>query len=159
MNGIPATNDLHLAWDVPYEPGTLKAVGMKDGKVAAAVEISTTGDPATITLSVDRQTIHAGRRDVVHVAAKVVDSRGRMHPDADNEVTFEIRGAGRLIGVDNGNMAGMSTSFQGHAVKAFHGMCLAIVQSTVKAGEIQVMATSPGLRPASTSVTTTGTPM
>ena len=39
-------NDLHLAWDVPYEPGTLKAVGMKGGKVAAEVEISTTGDPA-----------------------------------------------------------------------------------------------------------------
>jgi beta-galactosidase len=158
MNGIPTTNDLHLAWDVPYEPGTLRAVGMKGGKVAAQMEISTTGDPAAIELSVDRRTIRT-RRDVVQVSAKVVDSQGRMHPDADNEVTFGIQGAGRLIGVDNGNMADMSTSFQGHAVKAFHGMCLAIVQSTAKAGEIQVTATSPGLKTAGTSVTTTGTPM
>ena len=159
MNGIPTTNDLHLAWDVPYEPGTLRAVGMKNGKVAVELEISTTGDPAAIALSVDRRAIRAGRRDVVHVAAKVVDGQGRVHPDADNEVTFEIQGSGRLIGVDNGNMADMTASFQGRAVKAFHGMCLAIVQSTAKAGEIQVTATSPGLKPASTSVTTTGTPM
>jgi beta-galactosidase len=159
MNGIPTTNDLHLAWDVPYEPGTLRAVGRKDGKVATALEISTTGDPAAIALSVDRETIRAGRRDVVHVAAKVVDSQGRVHPDADNEVTFKIQGAGRLIGIDNGNMADMTASFQGRSVRAFHGMCLAIVQSTGKAGEIQVTATSTGLKLAGTIVTTTGTPM
>ena len=121
---------------------------MKGGKVAAEVEIATTGDPAAIDLSVDRSTIRADRRDVAHVTVKVVDAQGRMHPNADNEIAFELEGEGKLIGVDNGDMTDMS-SFKGKVRKAFHGMCLAIVQSTARAGQIRVTATSPGLKPAS----------
>jgi beta-galactosidase len=75
-----------------------------------------------------------------------------LHPDADNEVTFEIQGEGKLIGVDNGNMADLAADFKGRIGKAFHGMCLAIVQSTANAGEIRVTATSPNLKPASTAI-------
>src|SRR3974390_824367 len=40
---VPATTaDLHLAWDVPYEPGTLKAVGRKNGQILCQEEIRTT---------------------------------------------------------------------------------------------------------------------
>ena len=108
------TDDLHLAWDVPYEPGTLKAVGTRAGKVVVEEEVSTAGDPAAIGLSVDRATIRADRRDVSHITVKVLDEQGRMHPNADNEITFEIQGEGRLIGVDNGDMADMD-GFQGQA--------------------------------------------
>ncbi len=73
MNGVRTTNDLHLAWDVPYEPGTLKAVGTRNGQTVATVEIATTGEPAAIQLAVDRETIRAGRRDVAHVSV----TRGR----------------------------------------------------------------------------------
>ena len=101
----------------------------------------------------DRIAIRADRRDVAHVTVKVVDAQGRMHPNADNEITFEIQGEGKLIGVDNGDMTDMS-DFKGKVRKAFHGMCLAIVQSTARAGQIRVTATSPGLRPANVAVTT-----
>ncbi len=95
MNGVRTTSDLHLSWDVPYEPGTLRAVGTKNGQVVATEEISTTGDPAAVMLSVDRGAIRADRRDVAHVTVKVVDAQGRVHPDADNEITFEVQGAGK----------------------------------------------------------------
>ncbi len=149
---VRTTDDLHLTWDVPFQPGTLKAVGMKGGKVVE-VEISTTGDPAAIALSVDRPAIRADRRDVAHITVKVVDAQGRLHPNADNEVTFDIQGEGKLIGVDNGDMADMS-DFKGKVRKAFHGMCLAIVQSTASAGQVRITATSPGLKPASIAITT-----
>jgi beta-galactosidase len=51
------TGDLHLTWDVPYEPGVLKAVGRKGGKVAYETEIHTAGEPAAIRLSSDRNSI------------------------------------------------------------------------------------------------------
>jgi beta-galactosidase len=149
---VRTTNDLHLTWDVPYEPGTLKAVGMKGGKVAVEVEISTTGDPAAIGLSVDRDAIRADRRDVAHVTVKVLDVQGRLHPDADNEIMFEVQGAGRLIGVDNGDMSDMAADFKGKIRKAYHGMCLGIVQSTSSAGRIRLTATSPGLKPATVTI-------
>jgi beta-galactosidase len=151
-NGVRTTSDLHLAWDVPYEPGTLKAVGAKGGQTAVEVEITTTGDPAAIQLSVDRDTIRADRRDVVHVTAKVVDAQGRMHPDADNEIAFQIEGPGRLIGLDNGDMSNQE-NFKGKQKKAFHGMCLALVQSSANAGQVRVTAASPGLPPVTLSIT------
>jgi beta-galactosidase len=75
-----------------------------------------------------------------------------MHPDADNEVTFEVQGEGKLIGVDNGNMGDMTADFKGKIRKASHGMCLAIVQSTANGGQIRVTATSPGLKPATVTI-------
>jgi beta-galactosidase len=147
------TADLHLSWDVPYEPGVLKAVGTKDGKVVATVEISTTGEPAALGLSVDRESIAADRRDVAHIAVQTLDEQGRMAPGADNEVAFEVEGEGKLIGVDNGNPQSHE-DYKGNRRKAFNGLCLAIVQSTGKPGQIRVTASSPGLKPASVTIAT-----
>ena len=147
------TSDLHLTWTVPYQPGTLKAVGTKDGKVALEVEVSTAGEPAAIELSVDRDAIAADRRDVAHVTVRILDAQGRVVPLADNEVAFQIQGEGKIIGVDNGN-PGSHEDFKGSRRKAFGGLCLAIVQSTAKPGRIQFTATSPGLKPGSVTVAT-----
>jgi beta-galactosidase len=146
------TSDLHLTWDVPYEAGTLRAVGTRDGKVAATLEVSTTGEPAAIALSVDRQTLAADRRDVAHVTVEIVDAQGRVVPTADNEVTFAIEGEARVIGVDNGNPASHE-SYQGNRRKAFNGMCLAMVGAAGKAGAIRVTASAEGLRPAMVEIT------
>jgi beta-galactosidase len=147
------TADLHLTWDVPYEPGTLKAVGMKDGKTAATSELSTTGEPAALGLSADREFIAADRRDVVHLTVQVLDDKGRMVPAAENEVTFDLEGDGVLLGVDNGNPASHE-DFKSNRRKAFNGLCLALVQSIGKPGRIQVMASSPSLKSASVIITT-----
>jgi len=135
------TSDLHLTWDVPYEPGTLKAVGTKDGKIAATMEISTTGDAARIHLVADRSSLIADRRDVVHVAVEITDGQGRLVPAAMSPVSFEIEGEGRLIGVDNGDPRSHE-GFKAKQRSAFNGLCLAIVQSTAKAGTIIIRASS-----------------
>jgi len=150
---VRTTSDLHLTWTVPYQPGTLKAVGVKDGRVVSEVEVTTVGEPAAIGLSVDRDTITADRRGVAHVIVKILDAQGRMVPTADNEVAFQIQGEGKIIGVDSGNPVSHE-SFKGDRRKAFNGLCLAIVQSTAKPGRIQLTATSPGLKAASISVGT-----
>ncbi len=147
------TNDLHLEWDVPYEPGTLKAVGTKDGKVVGTVEVSTTGEPSAVRLTVDRAEIAADRRDVAHVAVEVLDSQGRVVPTADNEVAFVVEGEGRLIGLDNGDPQSHE-DYKAARRKAFNGMCLAIVQSTGKSGRIRVTANSSGLQPANLTIST-----
>jgi beta-galactosidase len=155
QNGVRTTSDLHLAWDVLYEPGTLRAVGTKAGQSAAEVEIATTGDPVAVILAVDRDAIRADRRDVAHATVTVVDAQGRTHPDADNEIVFDVQGEGKLIGVDNGDMSNQE-DFKGKQKKAFHGMCLAIVQSAGNTGQIRVTATSPGLRPATVTIAARG---
>ena len=149
---VRTTSDLHLTWTVPYQPGTLKAVGTKDGKVVVEVEVATTGEPAAISLSVDRAALVADRRDVAHVTVKILDAQGRLVPTADNEVAFALQGAGKIIGLDNGNPASFE-DFKSPRRKAFNGMCLAIVQSTAQSGRIQLTAASPGLKSNSVTIT------
>jgi beta-galactosidase len=143
---LRTTADLHLSWDVPYEAGTLKAVGTKDGNIVSTVEVFTTGEPALIALSTDRTSMSANRRDVAHLVAEVQDEQGRPVPGAENEITFEVQGEARFIGVDNGNLESHEEYRVNHR-KAFNGLCLAIIQSTAKPGPIKITASSPTLRP------------
>jgi beta-galactosidase len=145
------TSDLHLAWTVPYQPGTLKAVGVKDGKIVATEEITTTGEPAVIDLTVDREIIMADSRDVAHVTVKILDSQDRLVPVADNEVCFAIHGEGKIIGVDNGNPLSHE-DFKSNRRQAFNGLCLVIVQATATPGSIQLTASSLGLRSGSVRI-------
>lgn len=147
----PVTADLHLSWDVPYQPGTLRAVGSKDGAVVCVQEIVTAGPPAQIDLAVDRAAIAADDRDVVHVTARILDQDGNLVPTAGNVVTFAIDGPGRLIGVDNGNPASHE-AYQVNSRAAFNGLCLAIVQSSQSSGTLRITAKSPGMSTQSVTV-------
>jgi beta-galactosidase len=141
------TADLHLVWDVPFAPGTLKAVGTKDGRIVSTVEIATTGAPAAIRLGADRGgRFAAGRRDLAHVTVEIVDRDGRVVPTAENDIAFRLAGAGRIIGLDNGR-TDSHESYQADRRAAFGGLALALVQSA-KAGAMLLTATSPGLKPA-----------
>lgn len=151
---LRTTDDLHLSWDVPYEPGVLRAVGRKEGRVAMVTEVATTGEPFAIALAADRNTMAADRRDVAHVRVEVQDAQGRLVPNADQKITFAVSGEGRLIGVDNGNPLSHESYKAAHR-RAFNGLCLVVVQSTARAGQIHISASSPGLRSASLSVVTT----
>jgi beta-galactosidase len=142
---LRTTSDLHLTWDVPYEAGTLKAVATNDGKTASTVEVSTTGAPAAIFLSVDRATLAADRKDVAHITVEIHDEQGSVAPTADDEIVFEVLGAGKLIGVDNGDPLSHE-DYKANRRKAFNGLCLAIVQSTGNAGNIRITASSTSLR-------------
>ncbi|MGB6803293.1 MAG: glycoside hydrolase family 2 TIM barrel-domain containing protein, partial [Candidatus Sulfotelmatobacter sp.] len=150
---LRTTADLHLSWDVLYEPGTLKAVGTKDGKIFATAEVYTTGEPASIGLSSDRESITADPGAVAHLTVHILDEKGRVVPTADNEITFEIEGSGSLLATDNGNPASHE-DYKSNRRKAFNGLCLAIVKSNGRTGEIQVKAVSPGLQAARVTIGT-----
>jgi beta-galactosidase len=150
---MQTTGDLHLAWAVPYQPGTLRAVGTKNGQTVLTVEQSTTGAPAALRLTADRTHIDARWDDLSHVTIEIVDSQGRIVPTADNEVVFELSGPGRILGLDNGQ-ADSHESYQGDRRKAFAGRALALLQSSGQPGEMRLTASSPSLTGASVTIST-----
>ena len=163
-NSLPArahevhtTDDLHLSWDVAYEPGVLRAVGKRAGKEVAIEQIATTGAPAAVKLTLDKSVSAADGRDVIHAVVEIVDAEGRTVPTADNEVVFDVQGAARIIGVDSGNLS-MQESFQGSRRRASHGLCLSIVQTTRNAGTIRVTARAQGLQEAAATATSREAP-
>jgi beta-galactosidase len=153
LNGVSlgsqkVERNTHLAWKVKYTPGAIEARGTKDGKIVLTEKRETTGVPAKLILRPDRQKISADGEDLSVVAVEVQDAQGRIMPVASNEVTFEISGAGKLIGVGNGDPS-CHESDKGNKRSAFNGLCMAFVQATKQAGEIRVAASANGLAGAS----------
>jgi beta-galactosidase len=140
-------DDLHVSWKVPYEAGTLKAISRLNGKVVLTEEVKTAGAPARIELVVDRKLIKSDGKDLSFVTVRVLDAAGNLVPNADNLINFTIKGKGVLAGIDNGSQSSMESFKEPHR-KAYHGLCLAIVQAMQSPGVITLTAQSDGLRPA-----------
>lgn len=138
------TSDLHLVWDVEYQPGEIKAVGIRNGQKFEDV-IRTAGAPAQLRATVDRATFRANPSDVAHVTVEVLDKDGNICPITDNLVRFTVTG-GKLIGVENGNLRDLG-SVLAKERKAWSGMCLGIVGAT-KPGVVKVKVESDGLKSA-----------
>jgi beta-galactosidase len=146
----PTTTDLHLSWDVPYEPGELRALGRRrNGEGACAASVRTAGPPVSVRLSVDRDTITTDAGDVAHVSFEIVDSAGTVVPTADNPVQFTVTG-GSILVVDNANLRDLDP-YGSNRRRAFNGRGLAILRAA-QAGTLTLTASSDGLRPAGVTV-------
>jgi beta-galactosidase len=145
-----------LSWQVKYAPGTLSAKGFDEsGNQIAETKVETTGDPATVQLTPNRTTINADGEDVSVVTVAIKDSQNRFVPTAQNKINFSIEGAGKILGVGNGDPSChepdtfIANSAWSRSV--FNGLAQVLVQSTKDAGEIKLTASADGLQ----SVTTT----
>jgi beta-galactosidase len=150
---FPTTNDLHLSWDVPYQPGVLRAVGKRrDGTPACETQVRTAGPPAAIRLTADRDTVTTGMGDVAHVTFEVVDSAGMVVPTANHLVRFTVAG-GTILALDNGNLRDLDPSHSDRR-RAFEGRGLAILRAE-EPGTVRLTASADGLPPVSVSVQVT----
>lgn len=146
----PTTSDLHVSWDVPYEPGVLRAVGKRrDGTESCHDEVRTAGPAAALRLTPDRDTIAADPRDVSLVSFEVVDAQGTVVPTADNVVRFTVTG-GAIVAVDNADLQDHDP-YQVDRRRAYHGRGLVILRAT-QLGLLRIRATSDGLKDASVTV-------
>jgi beta-galactosidase len=145
------TADLHLSWDVPYEPGVVKAVGKRNGEVVCTEITETAGKPVSMRLIADARQLIADNQDVAHVIIEITDPKGNIVPKADNLIRFRISGNGKLIGLDNGNPADHEP-YKSDKRKVFNGLGLAIIQSGKVPGKITLTATSEGMKDVSVEI-------
>lgn len=144
-----------IEWYVPYLPGKLQAIGRNDvdGKPIATDQIQTAGAPAKIVLKPDRTSIATDGQDICNIEVSLVDDKGILVPHDDRQITFEVSGAGKLIGTDNGDLRSHE-SYKGKLRTTRWGRCLAVVQSTRTPGEISIVAKTAGLADASIKIET-----
>jgi beta-galactosidase len=144
VNGI-------LSWQIPFEPGTLKAVGRANGQDVCDYALKTAGAPSRIELLPDVTDLRANGKDVSHVEFRVVDENGVRVPDAEPEVKFEMTGPAKILGIGNGDLKNIE-SCQGDTHHAFQGRGLAILQTTMVPGGVTLKATASGLESASVAL-------
>jgi beta-galactosidase len=148
----------HVQWKVTYAPGVIEARGRRNGRTVLVERRETTGTARKLRLTADRSKISADGQDVAMITVDVLDDRGRPVPTANHKIAFRISGAGRLIGVGNGD-PNCHESDKEPRRSLFNGLAQAIVQSTDRTGTIRIEAveegaTGPSLTPASLTVAT-----
>jgi beta-galactosidase len=154
LGAVLMPKDGHVEWQVPYQPGQLVAKAYRgDTEVATDTE-ETTGPPARLQVSAERTLLDGDGEDAVAVRVAVVDAQGRVVPDADNRVEFHLEGAGRILGVGNGNPSDHDSD-KAPQRKAFHGRCLAVVQAAAHPGaRLKLTVSSAGLASANLALRT-----
>ncbi len=128
-------SEYHVGWRVVFDPGEVKVVARKDGKVVGEQTIKTAGAPARIRLSKDYQ-----GKNTTFVTAEVVDKDGNLCPWAEDQIYFIYEGDGQVLGTDNGCQTSME-NFKAPQRKAFFGKCMVVVS-----GNGSITAKSPTLQ-------------
>ena len=135
-SGDPLCTEYHVGWRVTFDPGEVKAVSRKDGKVVCEQTIKTAGAPHHIRLTTDYK-----GKNTTFITAEVVDQDGNLCPWAEDQLVFISEGDCKILGTDNGCQTSMER-FTSPQRKAFFGKCLVVVKGT---GSITVK--SPTLNP------------
>jgi beta-galactosidase len=157
--------ETHLTWQVPYEPGTLRAVAKKAGKIVAEDAVDTAGAPAKLEFVADRDTIRPDGQDLSFVTVRVVDAKGRLCRATGNvAVQFDLSGAaGEIAGVDNGDPTNHEP-FKGPTKLAashrtFNGLAVVVLRAPRATGTLTLRARADGLAPATVRVVATSNPV
>lgn len=141
---LETSQDMRAHFKVPFEPGVLRVVGhFADGSECSEV-LHTPTDPAAVVMTSDKETLLADGRDIAFVEISTVDVNGIPVGNARNLIRVEVSGAGRLVGLDNGDSTDYD-SYKGDNRRLFSGKLLAMIESNLEPGEITVRAYSEGL--------------
>jgi beta-galactosidase len=99
----PVEKNGHVEWSVDYQPGELLARSYAQGREVQSQSVQTTSAPRSLRLDVDRPQLAADGVDVAVLRVSTLDAAGRLVPTASPNVTFQLSGPGRILGVGNGD--------------------------------------------------------
>lgn len=144
------------SWQVPYRPGTVRAVAYDEqGRPVAEDEQTSYGDSAALRVEADRTELSGSGRELAFLTITAVDAEGNPVANANDRVTVRVSGDGVLVGLDNGDSADPD-EYQTVSRRLFSGKLLAVVSGCGRAGEMTVEVTAPGLKPAVVTLRTIG---
>jgi beta-galactosidase len=102
------------------------------------------GDTAEIRLIPENDTLRAGTDDLIFLEISAYDKDGIHVANANNRVFVNVSGAGRLVGLDNGDSTDYE-QYKGISRRLFSGKLLAVIAAKSFGGDINVTVTSPSL--------------
>ena len=130
---------------IPYEKGELFAIGYdSDGNERAREVICSFGETARLVLKADKETLKANCEDLIFLEITAIDEKGSFVANANNRVFVKVSGAGRLVGLDNGDSTDFE-QYKGTSRRLFNGKLAAIIAAKNYEGEITVEVCSPEL--------------
>ena len=155
VGGASRLDRYRLRWnEVKYEPGEVKVVVYDEtGKPCGEETMRTAGKPHHLQLDVWTQaddgqwllpsrqaqpsasSLRADGQDLAFVTVSLVDKNGTLVPDAQDQLTFDVSGAGTFRAVCNGDATSLEP-FTQPTMQLFNGQLVVIVQAAHEAGNL-----------------------
>ncbi|MBQ7132616.1 MAG: DUF4982 domain-containing protein [Oscillospiraceae bacterium] len=143
-----AGKELTLDTVLKYEKGELCAIAFDENGAEIARNVKKSfGDAKKIKLTADREEINANGTDLIFVEISMLDENGVCVENANNRVFVNVKGAGRLVGLDNGDSTDYD-QYKGTSRRLFSGKLLAIIAAKTECGDIELEVSSPSLESA-----------
>ncbi len=137
------------SWQVPYQPGVLKAVGYDlKNKMIQSINLTTAEVPVQIKITADKQLLKANNQDLSYITIELLDAKGNRNPVAENLVKFKLVGDATIVGVGNADPHSIE-SYQAPQRKAWQGRCMVILKTGKTGGEVKFTAETDGMPAAS----------
>lgn len=146
LSHAPGSGRTILAdYQAPYEKGTLTAVAYdEEGREIARSERRSFGNSHAVRIYPENTVIKADGKDLLFLEIGTVDEQGNPVENACDRVRVQVAGAGRLVGLDNGDSTDYD-SYKTDSRRLFGGKLLAMIQSVGEPGEIRVQVSAKGL--------------
>lgn len=143
--------EFKAVFEVPYEGGVLRAVGIDGGKDAETFTLETAGPAVGVRLVPDGATNQWTRTKPMFARAEVIDAAGRVVPTSSALLNFTTNGGGRVLAVATGDLT-TPEPFVASSRRAWHGRALVVVLPKSHAEDLTLRATAPELDNASASL-------
>ena len=131
-----------IKWDgIDYQPGYIEAIARTGGKTVARHKIETYGKAVALKVEPDNNNWNADGMDLQHIRIYAVDAKGRRVMNADNMLSFDVKGDARIVAVSNGNLAS-DEPMTGNMRRLYNGSALLIIRAGRTPGKITVKTSS-----------------
>ncbi len=143
-----------IRWDkVDYKKGKLEAIAYQNGKIVARHQLQTTGKAVKILAEPDNTQWKADGMDLQHIRLTAVDSKGRRVFTHNDELTFDIEGDARIVGVTNGDINSNELNATNHR-QLWQGQAVVILRAGQKPSQITLTTRANNLKTIKTKLET-----
>jgi hypothetical protein len=138
-----------ITWEIPFQSGKLEAVGYdKNDQPVCKNTIETSQAPYSIVAKPYKSNLKDG---VSQIELQIVDKAGIPVVSAENEITCQVKGNARFLGMDAGNNKDMG-SYKMNKRKTLHGRLLCYIQIPNNKRKSNIQFSSPGLKPSTVNI-------
>ena len=148
---VSRQTEFKAVFAIPYQPGTLKAEALQDGKVIETRELSTASEPVAIRAIAEDKQMKADGEDLAFIQVEVVDKDGRVCPNAELKLQLDVTGAGVLAVAGNADIKDLDP-YTDNKMTTWKGRGLVVLRSTTKPGNAKLTIRAQGMKPVAVSV-------
>lgn len=133
-----------ISWEVPYSEGILIVKGYNSGDEAVKFSLQTPAETMKLLVEANMKSFGSKKKEIIHLDILLTDTNGNRIINNDQEVSIQITGPAKLIGLESGDLSSHE-SYQAKKRRTYKGQLRGYIQTNGQEGNIEVKVSSPVL--------------